>query len=494
MIRLQDVQYTYPHSPAPALHNISCHVAAGKALICTGRSGCGKSTLLRVANGLAPHYMHGTVQGLVQVNGQPVASSTPAAIAQEIGTLFQDPERQFFALTVGDEIALSLQWRGWSPEKVAKAVHSSAATLGIEDLLEQGIFGLSEGQKQKVALASLLAMKPRALLLDEPSANLDPEATADLATTLNHLKATGMALLIVDHRLAWLRHVADEVMVLDKGQCVAQGDVSVLDDTALRRQYGLRNTVLHDPRHSLPSLPLVISSSSPHADTPTLAPQTGPAALDCPITPTALACSSMDFGYKGAGLLFCKANHAFSAGSIVALVGDNGVGKTTLARLLTGLEKPAAGHISVNGKIVAPKHLPRSVQLVLQNAGHQLRMNSVEAELLDAVPPQHGNVANQHEQVEHYLAIFDLGHVRHRHPQSLSGGEKQRLAVACATVRSPKVLILDEPTSGLDGENMRRMAACLQDIAATGTCVLLITHDIELMAQVCTTQLVLQKH
>lgn len=490
MICLQHVYYTYPHTDVPALQDISLNLAAGQALVCTGRSGCGKSTLLRVINGLAPHYLHGTVTGLVQVEGQHVADLQPARIAQKVGTLFQDPERQFFALTVEDEIALSLQWRGWSVEAVNAAVHSSAATLGIEGLLEQSIFGLSEGQKQKVALASLLACTPRALILDEPSANLDPEATADLALTLNQLKTAGMALLIVDHRLAWLRDVADSVMVLDKGQCVAQGGFSLLDNADLRQQYGLRNTIVDDPRHSLPPLPPLLCPTDTAEHQPAVAPTSTPVSAPVP----ALSCHDVDFGYKGADLLFSKAQYAFAAGSIVALVGDNGVGKTSLARLLTGLEKPATGRICVAGDTVAPKKLPQRVQLVLQNAGHQLRMNTVQAELTDAASLSDEDASTKQGQIQKLIDTFDLGHVQHRHPQSLSGGEKQRLAVACAAVRNPAVLILDEPTSGLDGENMRRMAACLHGIAATGTCVLLITHDLELMALVCTTKLVLEKH
>lgn len=468
MIHLKDITYTYPHATAPAVMGISLSVGPGKALVCTGRSGCGKSTLLRVINGLAPHYLKGSLQGSVIIAGKPTGQIPPAKLAEEVGTLFQDPERQFFALSVKDEIALALQWRGWSPDKVQEAVTRSAGLLGIEQLLEQTIFGLSEGQKQKVALASLLASEPGLLILDEPSANLDPEATEELAKTLSALKKKGVALVIVDHRLHWLRELADEVMVLDAGRCVANGPFSILDDAEFREKNGLRNSNVTDPRHNLPHMP--------QAD----------------LDDSFVACRDLSFGYNHENLLFSEANHVFSQGEIVALTGENGVGKTTLARLLTGLEKPSHGAVVIQGKMVPHKKLTSHVQVVLQNAGHQLRMNSVEAELIDAAA-LHGRSKEYIKQKAYEtLGEFGLLHLKERHPQSLSGGEKQRLAVACAAIRSPKVLILDEPTSGLDGENMHRMGESIKAVARNGASVIVITHDLELMAEVCTCKLVLE--
>lgn len=205
MIALENVSYTYPHSTTAAL--------------------CGVS--LRVA-------------------GLDVAPTSAAAIAAQAGTLFQDPERQFFALTADDEIALALQWRNWPPERVRQAVGDSMERLGITDLAGRSVFGLSEGQKQKVALAGLLAGEPKVLLLDEPSANLDPESTRDLAHTLCRLKAQGLTLLIVDYRLWWLRDVVDDVLVLDAGRGVAQGDFSLFSDNALRTAHGLRSHEVED--------------------------------------------------------------------------------------------------------------------------------------------------------------------------------------------------------------------------------------------------------
>ncbi len=468
MLRFTSVTYTYPHAAEPAVQDVSFTVAPGEAMLCTGRSGCGKSTLTRLANGLAPHVLHGVMSGEARLAGKSTLDASPAELARRVGTLFQDPERQFFALTVGDELALSLQWRGWDAERIERAVAESARLLGIGDLLEHTIFGLSEGQKQKVALASLLAARPGLLVLDEPTANLDPESTADLARTLAGLKDQGIALFVVDHRLHWMRGLADKVLVLDGGRVEAEGTFSLLDDAALRERHGLRAADVPDPRESL-------EEARPSGDF------------------AFFACRGLSFAYPKGAPVFEDVGLSFTPGRITALVGENGAGKTTLARLLTGLERPQSGCVMAGGEAVKPRKLASHAQVVLQNAGHQLRMRSVAAELDDAA---RGAVAERERPaaVRACLDDYGLAHLAERHPQSLSGGEKQRLAVACAAIRRPRMLILDEPTSGLDGENMRRMAKSMRRAAADGACLLVITHDLELMDLVCMDKIVLQKH
>ncbi len=468
MLRFTSVSYTYPHAAGPAVRDITFSLAPGEAVLCTGRSGCGKSTLTRLANGLAPHALHGAMSGEVRVAGTSTLDVTPAELALRAGTLFQDPERQFFALTVGDELALALQWRGWDAGRIERAVMESARLLGIEKLLEHTIFGLSEGQKQKVALASLLAARPGLLVLDEPTANLDPESTEELTRTLTGLKQQGIALFIVDHRLHWMRALADKVLVLDDGGLAAEGPFSLLDDAALRERHGLRDAEVPDQREALPEMRPSGASDF-------------------------FACEGLSFAYPKGGQVFEKMQLSFVPGRITALVGENGAGKTTLARLLTGLERPQKGSVLAGKEKVQPRRLAHHAQVVLQNAGHQLRMRSVAAELEDAA---HGILTGPERTaaVRACLDDYGLAPLAERHPQSLSGGEKQRLAVACAAIRKPRMLILDEPTSGLDGENMRRMATSMRRAAADGACLLVITHDLELMRLVCTEKIVLHKY
>lgn len=466
MIHLQNVTYTYPHAQQTALQDISLTVEPGQLVLCTGPSGCGKSTLINIINGLIPHYLQGTLEGEVTVDRVPTRQSTPDELASRVGTLFQNPDRQFFALTVADEMAVALQWRGWSPEKTNEAVMEAAERMGIISLLGQTIFGLSDGQKQKVAIASLLATKPAALVLDEPSANLDPESTLELAQILISLKNDGLAIFVVDHRLAWLRNIADTLLVLQESKNIRQVEFSTLDDDHFRISHGLRAARVEDGRDNLVEMDI----PSPEENI--------------------FGCQNLHFGYTKEFTIFSGAAFAFRAGEIIALIGKNGVGKTTLARLFTGLEKSKFGDFSSKRTPIPTRSLVKYAQVVLQNAGHQLRMRTVGAELADAALSTFTPTGGAAD-VQKCLEEYGLSHLKDRHPQSLSGGEKQRLAIACATIRSPAMLILDEPTSGLDGLNMERIAVNVRQAAQNGSAVVVITHDLELMNAVCTKKLTL---
>lgn len=458
MIRFENVTYTYPFRETPAVSEISFEVKPGELVLCTGASGCGKSTLMRLANGLCPHYFQGTLEGRVLIGGEPTGARPINAIAREVGTLFQDPEQQFFALNVEDELVFAHEWQGVAPETIAAKIEAAARAFRIGPILSSSIHELSEGQKQKVGLASILSQGPKALILDEPSANLDPEATDDLARKLVELKAQGMAILVVDHRLYWLEGVADRVLVMREGRIAERGGFAALYGDGLRERYGLRAARVDDPRKSLP---------------------------DCAAEPegnrSGLSVSGLRFAYPGKPLLFDGADVSVPAG-VTALVGDNGTGKTTLARLLTGLNAAQAGRFAIGGRSVPAAKLLSKVGIVLQNADHQLHMKTVRQELEVGL----SLAGRGADDVPGLLELFALEGLADRHPQSLSGGEKQRLVIACAFAKRPDVLILDEPTSGLDGRNMRRIADALDQLARRGACVLVITHDLELMGLSCT--------
>ena len=469
MICFDSVSYTYPFQDTPAVQDISFDVRPGELVLCTGMSGCGKTTLMRLANGLCPQYYRGTVAGRVTVGDKNTATHPLHALADDVGTLFQNPEEQFFALNVEEELVFAHEWQGKSVDEIKARLERVAREFGLEPILRSSVHELSAGQKQKVGLASILSRQPRALILDEPTANLDPESTVELAQQLGQLKAMGIAIFVVDHRLYWLEGVADRVLVMDKGRIAELGQFSLLRDSALRERYGLRRHKVDDPRMSLPD------------------------AAEYGATPR-LEVEDLSFGYPDKPLLFSGAACSVPGG-VTAIVGDNGVGKTTLARLLTGLNKAGEGRMCLDGLPITPDALLGRASLVLQNADHQLYMRTALEEVATCLRIATGNShsATRAEEVREkalgILGMFDLSALAERHPQSLSGGEKQRLVIACAFAKNPDVLILDEPTSGLDGRNMHRIATALADIADKGACVLVITHDLELMETACTAAL-----
>ncbi len=474
MISFNHVSYRYPFQDTDAVSDLTFNVSPGSVVLVTGVSGCGKTTLMRLANGLCPHYYEGTLSGNVKIFGKDTQTSSVSEISELVGTLFQDPEDQFFALNVRDEMGFALKTAGIDAKTVEKRIDDVAQRLRISELLKNSISALSEGQKQRVALAEILVTLPRALILDEPSANLDPEATARLAQELNTLKNAGYAILVVDHRLHWLKDVADEVIVMKEGRICRRGFFEILNDETLRREYGLRDAEVIDVREILPETDrhnCVLEAKGLTFDYEHSNHEKGIARFKKLFSSTVAP--------SDRPVLLENINFTLPIG-ITALIGDNGSGKTTLARLITGLNR-GEGELFVRGRLMPSNELLKHAGLVLQNADHQLQMRSVREEIRACLFAA-GQDAENESQIESLLDTFSLLPLADRHPQSLSGGQKQRLVIACALAKDPDILILDEPTSGLDGENMKRVAGVLNKAAANGKAVLLITHDLELLA------------
>lgn len=460
MIEFQNVSYTYPFQRQKALTSVSFTVNPGEAVLCTGASGCGKSTLIRLINGLAPHFFCGKVAGKVLVTGKNNAQGSIHDISRRVGTMFQDPEQQFFALNVEDELAFALECQGMAPELIDRAIRQEADRFKLSTIMDAAVFDLSEGEKQKVALAAILTQKPDILILDEPSANLDTRATHELAQNLAIIKKEGITLFIVDHRLYWLKNLIDRVFILKEGRIAAQGNFSLIEDPMVQRSYGLRKT-----RVKMPTIPLP-------------GQETGGKNIEI---------REMSFGFKNKPLLFDSMNLLLPRGAVTAVTGGNGVGKTTFARLLLGLVKLKRGTVLIDGRAVPPRILLKKGSIVLQNADHQLHMKSVRQELEMSVRQfRHGK---KKDRVDQMLARFGLNELADRHPQSLSGGQKQRLVIACGIIKEPEILILDEPTSGLDRINMDAISTVIKTLAKQGTCVLVITHDLELIEEACSSVL-----
>jgi energy-coupling factor transport system ATP-binding protein len=451
---LKAVSFHYPHGGGSALRDLTLSIAPGEAVYCAGLSGGGKSTLIRLLNGLARQHYGGRTTGSIAVQGADHAKKSLHNIARDVGTLFQNPDHQFFALTPRDDFLLTMECRGLSEPEAHKRLAFWSEKFNLEKILDRRLETLSSGEKQKVILAEMLALSPALLLLDEPSANLDPAAAADLAGHLRQARRDGVALLIVDHRRNWLGDWVDRAIILDQGQLVWEGAFERLDDSELQGKWGLRR----------------------HRDMADTRPAGPPPADD---SPGLLAAKGITFAYKKGPGLFRDFSLALPGGAVTALVGANGSGKTTLMRLLSGLLEPQGGAITYENKPLKASERLRLSSLAMQNADRQLVMRSVRAELAEARPAEFRN----DRAVVAELEFWGLAHLGERHPQSLSGGEKQRLVLACAAAREARFLALDEPSSGLDGRNMSLVGRALKKAAAASQAVLLVTHDLELIDQ-----------
>lgn len=450
MLRVENYSYRHLHSPARALKNVSFTVNPGETLLLTGQSGSGKSTLLSAVAGLIPHYYKGEACGRIVV-GETEPKDVPLnKIGQQIGLMLQNAEVQFLAPTVEEEIFLSLKCRDLNMERCKELTAIQLKKFKLEHIRNSSVFELSEGQKQKVVLAAITALKPKVLLLDEPTANLDPLSIVELKEILLALKTEGVALLIADHRLAWLNGLCESIVVLSHGEVIWQGDFTALLTDKQYEILGLRMPLKQEER------PIEVAGMAQES----------------------IRAQNLCFAYNPDTPIFNDFNGIIPYGKVTVLNGPSGIGKTTLAKVFAGLVTPQQGGIYFDETKVARRNLPTYTKVVLQNSDHQLYMNSVLSEVCLSISmcPR-----KSQDEARKILEGFGLGELIVRHPQSLSGGEKQRLVVAVAVAVPSRLMILDEPTSGLDGHNLRLMAAHIRALADKGIAVLVITHDVELI-------------
>lgn len=457
MITFQDVSFRYKDSEqAQSLKHVSFYIASGEVVLLCGRSGCGKTTITRLINGLIPHFYEGNVMGGVTVAGQDVLAQPITKTAQSVGSVFQNPRSQFFNVDSTSEIVFGCENMGWSFEMIDARLQEVVGVFALTPLLDRNLFHLSGGEKQKIACASVSMADPPVIVLDEPASNLDPGAIRLLAMVIAEWKRQGKTIVIAEHRLTYLRKVADRVIYMEEGGIVqdlpAEQFWQIPDVDICAR--GLRTTKMiefHEGRAA------------------------------CIDEHERFHIQDLRFSRKE-GLTLQIPELSLPCGAIIGILGENGSGKTTLARCLCGLEKSCKGKFVLAGKSLSRRERLRRSFLVMQDVNHQLFTESVEEEVLISMS---GCEDEKEAAAERILASMDLLPFRELHPLALSGGQKQRVAVASALASQKDLLIFDEPTSGLDRQHMLEVAENLRRLSALGKTIFLITHDPELVQECC---------
>jgi len=453
MIQIEHLSVRYGEQPA--LDDISLQVAPGEFVLLTGPSGCGKSTLARCLNGLIPHTIASTMTGRVVIDGR-VTTDTPVAnLATAVGLVFQNPATQLFNLTVDEEVAFGPRNLQLDEQEVARRVEWAMAATGITALRRRPIQTLSGGECQRLAIASVLAMGPRLLVLDEPTASLDVPGTRDVMTTLARLNAeAGVTVLVIEHRLGEVARLARRTVILDQGRIVADGATAALfDQRDLWQRLGLRR-----PADALQDDWAALLTPNGH-----------------PPGPAIVQLKNIEAGY-GSRVVLRGLDLTLHAGEFVALVGDNGTGKSTLARLLAGLLKPRRGEIRLgNGQRLLPG---RDIGLLFQNPLHQLFCDTVGEEI--SFGPRNFDCSDQ-DDLEAILTATDLKSLQRRPVHALSSGQQQRTALAAILALKPRLIILDEPTLGQDWRHLSAFMDFLVRLNQAGHTILLITHDYKLV-------------
>jgi energy-coupling factor transport system ATP-binding protein len=467
VVELKDVSFRYKNG-GQGVCGLSLTIGDGECVLVCGESGCGKTTLTRLINGLIPHYYDGSLSGKVLVNGHDIAASHLYETAGIIGSVFQNPHSQFFNVDTASEISFGCENLGMPEDEILRRVEKTVADMNIEPLLGRGIFALSGGEKQKIACASVSALSPAVLALDEPSSNLDMEAVRDMRRQIGLWKTQGKTIVIAEHRLHYLRELADRVVYMREGSIVRQYTWAELETLPQeeRDSLGLRSVNLH------------------HINT---SPDSGLEDVVEAAASSDIVLSNFRFSFKRGQEVLNIPFLRLPGNGITAVTGRNGAGKSTLARCLCGLEKRYSGIVKMGEKTVKAGARLKACYLVMQDVNHQLFTESVVDEVLISMKKPDMPSA------ERILESLDLLTLKDLHPQSLSGGQKQRVAIASALASRRELIIFDEPTSGLDRRHMGYVAENLRALQRLGKTLLVITHDPELILACCTHLLHLEK-
>ncbi len=477
----KNVSFSYPEVEGKALDSISFKVTDGEFLILCGPSGCGKSTLLRhLKTCLAPH---GRREGEILYNGLPLNTVDDRTQAQEIGFVLQSPENQVVTDKVWHELAFGLESLGCDTPTIRRRVAEVAAFFGIENWFYKNVTELSGGQKQLLSLASVMAMNPKILVLDEPTSQLDPIAASDFLALLGKInRELGITIILTEHRLEEAFPFATRVIVMDKGRILCD-DVPEKVGLALKeKDSGMflamptAMRVWAGVETSLPC-PLTVRDGSEFLTARNNEVPLKSIEKKEKITYSediAINAEELWFRYEKDLLDVVKGfSLTLKKGEFYAILGGNGAGKTTTLKLVSGLRSAYRGSVIVNGKI---GHLPQNPQSLFVK-------RTVREDLYEVLNDRKLSKAERDEQVARVVKLCELSPFLDRHPYDISGGEQQRTALAKVLLTVPDILLLDEPTKGFDAEFKVNFASILRKLNAQGVTILMVSHDVTFCAE-----------
>ncbi|HZK43525.1 MAG TPA: ATP-binding cassette domain-containing protein [Syntrophomonadaceae bacterium] len=470
-VDIKDLVYYYPELSHPALNNINLSIESGEFVVLIGPSGSGKSTLLRAIAGLIPGFYRGKMDGEIYIGGEEIGKLSRRELASKVGLLFQEPESQIVKTKVENEIAFGMENIGVDFKVMQRRVAEISEALSLIPHLNQNVNELSGGSKQKLALASILAIQPDILLLDEPISQLDPIAAKDLLNVIRHLNEDlGITIILIEHRLENFIGWANRVVAFDGGYVLYDGSPEKYCKWAQNNNYSIIPDL---PRlfaeANFLNIPLNVKEARKiisNLGLKSKAELTGKTKIISSKEPF-IDLQNISFKYTADSLGISEVNLTLYKDEFAAVIGHNGAGKTTLIKTITGILKPDRGKlIRASDKLVG---------YVPQNPDDFLYLPTVEEEIKS-------NLADKNE-LEGYLDLFALTEYRHSSPRDLSFGEKQRVVLATVLGTKPEILCLDEPTRGLDYKLKKQLGELLNEINNQGTSIILVSNDMEFIAE-----------
>ena len=497
IISFKNFSFQYRAQKKPTLQDINLDIYPGERVLIAGPSGSGKSTLAGCINGLNPFSNPGECSGTLTVDGVDAPNSSIFELASHVGTVLQDPDGQFIGLTVGEDIAFSLENNCTPQPEMKEIVRHAAELVGIENHLGFAPHELSGGQKQRVSLAGVMVDQVKILLFDEPLANLDPATGKQAIELIDTIQQkTDTTVLIIEHRLEdvlW-RNV-DRIVLVNEGRILADLHPDELLAGSLLTENGIREPLyltamryagiaITPEKHPAQMSTVVLDEADTnrlrswfHAE-PLPAPKPAPEPL--------LEVKNLSFGYSKGQTTLQNVSFAIGKGEMVSIVGRNGAGKSTLSKLICGFETPDSGEVYLNGKNLKEENIRRRAKhigYVMQNPNQMISKTMIYDEVAMALQNTGLTDAQIREKVEDTLKVCGLYPFRNWPISALSFGQKKRVTIASVLVQDPELILLDEPTAGQDFRHYTDIMEFLQGLNAKGVTVVMITHDMHLMLE-----------
>ena len=502
-IEIKELTYSYPTSVQPVLKGIDLSVRKGEFLSIMGPTGAGKSTLCLTLNGIIPQSLSGTMQGTVVVDGMNTTTYGVHQLTSKVGMVFQEPESQLFAMNVQEELSFGPENLGVPPDEIRRRVDWALKVVRMEQFRMRSPFRLSGGQKQRVAIAAALSMYPNILVLDEPTAGLDPIGKMEVFSVVHDLKnMQNMTVIMVEHESEEIARFSDRIAVMNDGKIVLLGmPREVFSETETLTKIGLsvpqvcelarkmNDGLRREKPYSFMTLQEaedVIKKDFPRLSSGKFAAPDRPS----PATPTsndaAVQVEGLHFEYDKGVEVLRGIDLTIRKGEFVAIIGQNGSGKTTLVKHFNGLLRPTSGRILVNAAETAQKtvaQLSRTVGYLFQNPDHQIFSTTVEDEI--AFGPKNLGVGRDEieKRVAEALKLVGLEDYRKVPPSTLGLGQRRKVTLAAIVAMKPDVMVLDEPTTGIDWNGSLQLMDSVTELNKQGHTIVTITHSMRVVAQ-----------
>ncbi len=496
LIKVENLTYYYPETEKAALRDINLDIEEGEFILVAGGSGSGKSSFARVLAGLIPDFYGGRIGGKVFFKGKDIRTMDRKKLSREVGMVFQDPEKQIVQTHVEAEIAFGLENLGLPSSEMLRRVAEVICFMNMTPLKEAFTANLSGGQKQKLALASVLAMQPHVLILDEPTSQLDPvsaEEILNLAKRLN--EEMGFTVIMIEQRLERCFHLADRVLLMERGEITCDGSAQEMARETIKRDMPFVPPVARFfAGLNTPSVPTTVKEARKllrsYFKEKNFAGEKQSSlggknifVGDLMEQKSVVSLKNLWFTYPGGQEVLKDVSLDIKEGEFVAILGENGAGKSTMLKHIIGMLKPGRGRVQVLGKDISKngfKEIRRFTAYLSQNPNDYLFQDTVEDELLFTLK---NFGLKDLSVVDETLEKFHLPRYRKTNPRELSSGERQRVALASVLVTGPRLIILDEPTRGVDFRLKAELGRFLQKETEKGNTVIVVTHDVEFAAE-----------